>query len=175
MACVRFSIEGAPIVKTDYEIPATGKRCSISGRELAVGEKFYAVLTDDAGKIVRTDYSASAWQGPPPGAFAHWTARVPASETTKKPTFNEDVLYDCFRQMSNAEGNERINFRYVLALFLLRRKWLKFEDARRFDNGQHSMILRDARNGDRYEVADPQLSEADITAAQDDVFRMLGW
>lgn len=160
---------------TDFEISGPTRRCAVSGRELHAGEKFYGALVDADGKFVRTDYAADAWAGPPAGAIAFWAGRIPASDRPRKPTFNDDLLADCFAHLAGSADPARVNFRYVVALLLMRRKRLKFEDARRAADGTHVLVVRDAKSGGRYEVPDPRLSEAEITAVQDEVFRVLGW
>jgi hypothetical protein len=68
-----------------------------------------------------------------------------------------------------------VNFRYVVALLLMRRRRLKFEDQRRLPDGGELMVLKDARTGDRVEVADPRLAEDQIEKVQTEVFQLLGW
>ena len=160
---------------TEFDIQGPTRVCAATGRALAPGERFYAALTDEAGKFVRRDFAADAWAGPPAGAVAHWAGRVPASDRPRKPTFNDGLLMDCFHHLEAATEPDRVNFRYVVALLLMRRRRLKFEDVRRAADRSHVLVVRDARTGARHEVADPRLAEAEIAAVQDEVFRVLGW
>lgn len=160
---------------TDFDIQTpTVRLCAVTGRELQPGERVYGVLTDEGGRLVRRDYAAEVWSGPPAGAVAYWTGRVPASDTPRKAVFNDGLLFDCFDHLANATESEKQNFRYVVALLLMRRKRLKFEDTRRTAEGD-VLILRDARSGKRVEVTDPRLGDQQIAATQDEVFRVLGW
>jgi|SRR5579883_1097550 len=158
----------------DYEIAAPTRRCAATGRELNPGDKFYGVLTDDAGKFVRRDFAADAWRGPPAGTIAFWAGRIPPSDRPRRPTFNDEHLAGLFAQLAGTTDPTRVNLRYAVALLLMRRKRLKFEDLRRSAGGD-VLVLRDARSGARHEVADPRLTEAEIAAVQDEVFRQLGW
>ena len=160
---------------TDFEIQGPTRRCAATGRELNPGDRFYGALVDADGKFVRTDFAADAWQGPPPGAIAFWAGRIPASDRPRKPIFNDELLVDCFSHLAGSPNPTRVNFRYVVALLLMRRKRLKFEDARRNPDGSQVLIVRDAKTGARHEVPDPRLNEAEITAVQDEVFQVLGW
>ena len=160
---------------TDFEIQGPARICTATGRELNPGDRFYGVLSDEDGKFVRKDYAADAWQGPPPGSVAFWVGRIPATDKPRKSTFNEALLVDCFDHLAASTDPNRQNFRYVVALLLMRKKRLKFEDARRSADGSHVLVVRDARTGARLEVADPRLSEAEIEAVQTEVFRVLGW
>jgi hypothetical protein len=159
---------------TPYAIQGPARQCTASGRALQPGEQFYSALLDEDGRFVRKDYAADAWPGPPPGAIAHWAGRIPASGPAKRPTFNDELLADCFEHLAGAAEPAQRNFRYVLALWLMRRKRFKFEDVRR-DGEQDLLCVRDARSGARHEVPDPRLSEAEMQAVQDEVFRVLGW
>ncbi len=149
--------------------------CAATGRSLAAGERVYSALTDEAGRFVRRDYAADAWAGPPDGAVAHWAGRVPATAGPKKPTFNEELLLDCFHHLGGRAEPDRAAFRYVVALLLMRRKRLKFEDVRAVPGGASVLVLRDAKGGGRHEVPDPKLSDAQAEAVQGEVFRLLGW
>ena len=55
---------------TDYQIQPNTRRCAVTGRELRPGERYYTALLETAGHFVRQDFSADAWQGPPPNAFS---------------------------------------------------------------------------------------------------------
>ncbi len=157
------------------EIPTLTRVCAVTGRELKPGERIYGALFDEAGKFVRKDFSEGAWRGPVPGAIAHWAGRIPSARSPRKPTFNDTLLHDCFDHLAGATEPNRLQFRYVVALLLMRRRKLKFEDAQRKPDGSDALILRDGRTGARLEVIDPKLTDEQIAAVQDEVFQVLGW
>lgn len=159
---------------TTFDIQGPTRVCSASGRELKPGDRYFAVLADEAGGFVRRDYAADAWPGPPEKAVAFWSGRIPTGDRPRKPVVNDALLLDCFDHLAGAAEPDRVNFRYVVALLLMRRKRLKFEDVVR-ENGAEVLLLRDARNGAVHRVADPRLAEAQTAAVQDEVFRVLGW
>ncbi|MGL6072991.1 MAG: hypothetical protein ACRC8S_02395 [Fimbriiglobus sp.] len=160
---------------TDFDIQAHTRCCAASGRGLSAGEKFYAALMEDEGKYVRKDFAADGWAGPPAGAIAFWSGRVPESHKPRKPTWNDELLADWFQHLAGRHEPDRVNFRYVVALLLMRRKRLKFEDVRRTEDGGSVLVVRDTRGGQKHEIPDPRLSEAEIEAVQAEVFRVLGW
>jgi hypothetical protein len=159
---------------TPYQIQGPARQCAGSGRELNAGERFYSVLFEEAGQLVRRDYASDAWPGPPVGAIAFWSGRIPASGQPRRPTINDESLVDCFAHLGEAREPAQKNFRYVIALLLMRRKRFKFDDVRKCD-GQEYLLLRDARSGARHEVLDPRLGEAEAASVQEEVFRVLGW
>jgi len=159
---------------TDYQIQGTTRRCAITGRELQAGEKFYSVLLDEAGQFVRQDFSAEAWQGPPPGTFSFWLGKVPAAEQARRARIDDEMLFECFQRLEAETEPARLNFRYVVALLLMRRKRLKFEEARE-ENGHEILRLRCVRTKVTYEVVNPRLTEDEMMAVQEEVFKVLGW
>jgi hypothetical protein len=158
---------------TEYQIQANTRRCAATGRELRPGEKVYTVLLDQGGQFVRQDFAGDAWTGPPPNAFSFWVGKVPAAED-RKPRIDDELLMDCFRRLDGQLEPDRVNFRYVVALLLMRRKRLKFEEAL-VEAGQEYLVLRCPRSKERHEVLHPKLSDAEMTAVQDEVFKVLGW
>jgi hypothetical protein len=159
---------------TNYQLHGPARVCAASGRELRPGERAYSVLTDEGGPFVRRDYAADAWPGPPDGAVAWWVGRVPDAGKAAKPVINDELLVDCFEHLTDTTDPARQNFRYVVALLLMRRKRFKFEDARKRGDAE-TLVVRDAKSGRKHEIADPQLSEAEMNAVRDEVFRVLGW
>jgi hypothetical protein len=159
---------------TEYHIQPPTRRCSATGRELRAGERFFTALVETGAHFERRDFAPEAWTGPPEGAFSHWFGKVPATHEHQKPRFDDELLEECFHRTSDAVEQSRINFRYVLALLLVRRKKLRFEDSRSED-GQEWMILTCPRTGDRYEVLNPRLDADEMKLAQDEVFQILGW
>jgi hypothetical protein len=165
---------------TDYDIQAPTRVCASSGRELKPGDRFVAVLTEDAGKMVRTDYAAEVWTGAPKNALAYWMGKVPsAGQKPRKPVVNDDLLLDCFTRLKDSTDADGLNFRYVAALLLMRRRRFKFEDAARergSDGREYDvLILKDSRGGAIHHVTDPRLTDDQIATVQAEVFRVLGW
>lgn len=159
---------------TPYAIQGPGRHCAATGRELQPGERIVSVLGDEAGRLVRKDFAADAWPGPLAGAVAWWAGRVPEAGQPRRPPVNDELLLDCFTHLAGATDPRQENFRYVLALLLMRRKRLKFEDVRK-DGGRELLCLRDARSGARHELPDPRLTDSEMAAVQLEVFRVLGW
>lgn len=159
---------------TDYQIQANSRRCMASGRELQPGEKCYSVLLDQDGQFIRHDFSAEAWTGPPAGTFSFWTSKVPTPDSARRPRIDDDLLADCFQRLEGAIEPDRINFRYVVALLLMRRKRLKFEEAC-VQNDVEILKLRCPRTKTLHEVVNPRLTEVEMNQVQEEVFRVLGW
>jgi hypothetical protein len=158
----------------DYQIQPHTRRCFLTGRELKPGEKYFSVLLDEAGQFVRHDYSAEVWQGPPDGAFSFWAGKVPAADGSKRPRIDDEMLLECFGRLEGQDDPSRVNFRYVVALLLMRRKRLKFSAALT-EQGREVLRLRDARTGAEHEVVNPGLTDEEMASVQEEVLKVLGW
>jgi hypothetical protein len=159
---------------TDYQIQAPAPRCAGSGRELKPGERIFSVLLLEGGRFVRQDYGKEAWGGPPSGFFSFWQSKVPTGTKPKKPPIDDEVLVECLGRLEDDPTPQKMSFRYVLALLLMRRKRLRLEETTK-ESGSEVLRLRCPKTGMMYAVLDPGLSDDELEAAQDDVFRVLGW
>lgn len=109
--------------------PAT-RRCIRSGKELKEGQEVYSVLFEDGDGFRREDYSPEAWTGPPEGAFCHFKTRVPLKEKRDRLLVDEDTLINFFVRLGDTEDEAKLRFRFVLALILMRKRLLRYEQTR---------------------------------------------
>ena len=107
-------------------------------------------------------------------AFSFWCGKVPAPADAKRLRIDDDLLVDCFTRLEGQAEASRLNFRYVVALLLMRRKRLKFEDART-EAGREVLRLRCVQTKAIHEVVNPALSDEQMQAVQEEVFKVLGW
>jgi hypothetical protein len=158
---------------TGYQIQNCTLRCSRTGRELQPGEKYFSVLYEKGGGLVREDFSKEAWQGPPEGAFSFWLGKVPPRDQSRKLHIDDEVLFDCFVRLAEDKEPQRVNFRFIVALLLMRRKRLKFEDTEKHQD-EEVLVLRDSRSKALHRVLNPRLSEQQLAEVQEEVQKVLG-
>jgi hypothetical protein len=159
---------------TDYQIQPNTRRCSATGRDLRPGERYYTALLEEGDHFVRKDFSREAWQGPPTAAFSFWSGKVPESQDDNKPRFDDDLLEECFHRLEGQTEPAKQNFRYVVALLLMRRKRLKFDQVVK-DGSDEKVCVTCTSNGERYQIVNPRLSDEEMVKVQEEVFRVLGW
>src|SRR5260370_28908359 len=152
---------------TEYQIQPNTRRCALTGRELQPGDKFYSVLLEEGGNFLRQDYSSEAWQGPPQGSFCFWAGRIPVGEENQRAPIDDELLLDCLQRLEGETEPARVNFRYVVALLLMRRKRLKFEEART-DGDQEILALRWGRTRKVSRVLNRRLTEEQMTDVQEE-------
>ena len=158
----------------DYQIQPSTRRCSITGRELKPGERYYSVLLEEGDKFVRKDYSMESWRGAPEGAFSFWMGRLAPPQSKRRQPIDDEMLFDCFGRLEGQLEPGRIRFRYVVALLLMRRRRLRFEQNQQ-DGPQEILHLRCTRSGARHLVVNPGLTDEELATVQEDVFQALGW
>lgn len=158
---------------TEYEIQPLSLHCAHTGRELKPGEAYFSVLTETPQGFARLDFAAEAWQGPPEGSIGFWRSKVPAETGGKRRQIVDDsVVMDFFERLDGAEDASKQNFRYILALLLLRKKLLKLAGVTR-DGDRETLVLRAAAGGAEHRVLNPGLTEQELEAVQAEVQKIL--
>jgi hypothetical protein len=158
---------------TEYQIQPPTLRCARTGRELKTGESYYSVLRETPQGFAREDYALEAWQGPPENAIGFWRATVAAAATAKgPPPIDNAVIAQFFEHLAGEEDATKQNFRFILALLLLRRKVLKLA-GQMSQAGRDILVLRATATGQEHRVVDPGLTEEQLARVQAEVSRIL--
>lgn len=134
----------------DFDVRRCTRRCHASDRELQPGEQFYSVLIPQGSDVVRHDYAASVWQGPPEKTIGWWKSQMPDEGARKLKMAPPDVLIDYFEQLD--QFAEKAEVRYVMALLLVRKRIARWEQTVTEENGQRYMLLDCPRTGQQYRV-----------------------
>jgi len=119
----------------DYEVRHRSRKCCRTDRELSEGETFYSVLVIEGAEVVRYDYAAEAWEGPPPEEIVGWwKSEIPTLEAKRQRMAPNEVLLDLFQELEGQPN--QADLRYVLALLLVRRRVFRLEETRAEDDGE---------------------------------------
>ena len=107
--------------------PKLSRVCAATGRPFEPGEKIYTFLFEENGEIQRRDLCAEAFAATPrpENALAWWSSRLPSGLEKKEKLAPNDALIDFFESL--ADRPDEAALRYVLALLLARRRFLRFE------------------------------------------------
>lgn len=122
-----------------YDIEKPSGVCAMTGRQMEPGETFTAALVEDESGFRRVDVSEEAWSANqrPDNMLAFWQTTVPEPNQKKKVFVDDEVLMNLLRRLEDAEQPQRIAFRFVLMLILMRKKLL------RYDKTEHRPIDRE--------------------------------
>ncbi len=113
-----------------YDVQKTTGRCAITGSVLQPEEEYIATLVEDDDDLLRrVDISTAAWEEGkrPENLFSYWKAVVPKPDEKKKLFVDDDVLMNLLRRLEDATQPQRIAFRFVLTLILMRKKLLRYD------------------------------------------------
>lgn len=149
-------------MKTQPKPIETAKgRCSVTGRELVEGEQFYSALFEEGDSFRRADFCLEAWTGPPDGCFCFFRTRVPIRQKKKRMFIDDEALMAFFTRLAGEDEAVRVQFRFVLALLLMRKRLLRYEGSTRGPAGDvWRMTL--VHDGSTHDVLDPRLTDAQI-------------
>ena len=147
--------------------------CAKTGRELTEGEELYAVLFEDGDSFRREDYSVEAWTGPPPDAYCHFKSKVPIREAKRKRVFVDDeMLVNFFVRLGDETDLLRLQFRFVLALILMRKRLLRYEETLH-DGQTESWQMRLVKEQTVHRVLNPRLTDEQIEGVSEQLGAIL--
>lgn len=110
----------------DLKLQRPAAACHETSEPFAPGDLMYSALVRDASGLVRYDWSAGAWSGPPSETLAWWRSVVPNRPENVVSLAPVDVLLDTLEAIGGQP--DELPFRYLLALQLVRRRILRFAD-----------------------------------------------
>src|SRR5687768_10277770 len=111
-----------------YDVPRPAGHCHVTGRKIEPGERFFAAIRETPEGIGRVDVAPEAWDGfDRAGVLAFWQTVMPAHEQKKKVFVDDEVLCTLFERLADATEPLKVNFRFVLGLILMRKRFIVFE------------------------------------------------
>lgn len=155
---------------SEYHISRPTGQCAATDQLLPPGAVCIATLCENPedDSLVRRDYSLEAWEDGvrPEGLFSYWKAIVPQPNDRRGGLVDDEVLRDLFERLANDERPQRISFRFVLALILMRKRYLKFvgRQAVEGDRAERWLMRHKGAEPDDppIEVINPHLSDDDV-------------
>ena len=145
----------------DWEIRKTLGQCSGTGQEFAVGQEYFAALVETEEGFERQDFSDQYWQENKPAVYCFWKTKMIDPAHKKKLFIDDEMLMSFFERLGEETDKEKVNFRFVLTLVLMRKRKLKYlSDAIR--DGNEIWHMRVAGQGREVTVVNPHLSDDQI-------------
>ena len=156
---------------SEFEFKRRSRICSVSERELLPGEKYFSVLIDQDGEILRKEIAATEWDGPPENCVSWWQAQLPELDPNKFFWAPDHVIIDYFERFQSIE--DKSVEQYVLALLLIQKRLFRLENSISDDSGVEWMSVSCAKRGSHYQVqvASPDVEE--IENIENDIVGLL--
>jgi len=181
-----------------YDIQRPTGECAITGRAIEPGQVYYATLvelTEEERQLLRqtdskassfgfkrVDISQQAWAEvhQPERMFCYWKTTVPEPSQKKKLFVDDSVLLNLLIRLADTDEPQRIAFRHVLGLILMRKKLVRYDGTHKRQAMIDGQIVEQAwwqftpkldlskgplgkwNEDERIEVLDPKLDEAQI-------------
>jgi len=181
---------------TSYDVARPTGQCAITGATLSPGETYIATLVEEGDALRRLDIGLEAWErgDRPQGLFSFWRTVAPEPQEKKKLFVDDAVLMNLLQRLADADQPQRLAFRFVLTLILMRKKLLRYDGTERRTvepetpgdqpDTQDWWLLTpklDLAKGplgkwndeERIEVLDPHLDEDGVRAVTDQLSQIL--
>ena len=160
---------------SNWEVDKPLGQCYGTGRKIEHGEEYFgALIVVDEG-LQRRDYCADYWDSEKPEVFCYWKSRLPRPDEKKQIFVDDNMLMAFFERLENETEQEKVNFRFVLALILMRKRRLKY-DATRYEDDKEIWRLRivgDKRVDNHVEVVNPHLDEEQVKQLSSQIGQIL--
>ncbi len=161
----------------EYNISKTSGQCFSCKSAMAPLQEFMAAVRETGEEFAREDYCLGCWQAHPvdgePGVVATWRAIVPKPEAKKKLLVDDELLINFFERLGGDADAAKINFRFVLALVLMRKKILVYERMKKDATGQETWIMRFKGGEALHEVVNPNLDETKISQVSEQLGQIM--
>jgi hypothetical protein len=156
----------------DWEIKRPLGECCGSGRKIENGQEYYGALVETEQGLERRDFSVEFWEQAKPSVFCFWKSKFTAGEQKKSLFVDDEMLMAFFERLATETDPDKVNFRFVLALVLMRKRRLKY-DATATEGDRETWRLRVAGDKEIVEVINPHLSEEQIEQLSTQVGQIL--
>ena len=148
-------------MSSEWNMPRRAEQCGRCGRTFESGEPFHAYLYKTDAGYARHDYCESCPPAAEPAALGSWRTRRPEPTVRKLQPFDREAIYGFFQRLEDAHEPGQVQFRFVLALLLWRKKVLKLEQTRDEPGGEVWEFTM-PRTGSVHRVERPDLDEAQL-------------
>lgn len=155
-----------------YNITRTAGLCTACRQELLPQQEFVATAReiageDDEAELVRQDYCLTCWEPvreqttADKSVFGIWRARVATPKEKKKTFVDDELLVSFFDRLQDAQEPAKVQFRFVLALILMRKRILAYDGTEPGD-GDQPWLMHFRGSGRKCTVVDPHMDEDKI-------------
>jgi len=156
----------------EWEINKPLGQCCGTGRKIDYGEEYFGALVETGEGLQRQDFCADYWEKEKPNVFCYWKTRLPHPNQKKQIFVDDEMLLAFFERLGKETEQEKVNFRFVLALILMRKRRLKY-DATRVEDGNEIWRLRIVSEKQIVEVINPHLDEEQIEQLSSQIGQIL--
>lgn len=156
----------------EWEIHKPLGTCSGTGKAIEPEEEYIATLVETPEGMQRKDYGIEFWNSNKPEVYCYWKSAMPKPDQKKKLFIDDNMLMAFFERLATETEQEKLNFRFVLALILMRKRLLKY-DSSKMDNGNEIWVLKVSGKEQIEQVINPHLTEDKIEQLSEQLGQIL--
>ena len=155
-----------------WEVSKPAGRCCGTDKKIEYGQEYFAALVETEQGLQRRDFCTDYWQSRQPDVFCYWKSRLPHPNQKKQIFVDESMLMAFFERLEHEKEQEKINFRFVLALVLMRKRRLKY-DSSGIEADRETWRLRIVGSKELVEVINPHLDQEQIEQLSSQIGQIL--
>lgn len=156
----------------EWEISKSLGHCFGTEKEIEPGQEYFAALVETEEGLQRRDYSSDCWQEQKPEVYCYWKTRLPLPDQKKQLFVDDEMLMTFFDRLAEETEEEKISFRFVLMLILMRKRRLKY-DSTKTEADKEIWSLKVTGDKRLVEVVNPHLDEEKIEQLSSQVGQIL--
>ncbi|MCE5341108.1 MAG: hypothetical protein LLF92_08280 [Planctomycetaceae bacterium] len=156
----------------DWEIHKPLGTCTGTGKVIEPDEEYIATLFETPEGMQRKDYCIEYWNANKPQVYCYWKSVMPKPDQKKKLFIDDNMLMAFFERMATETDIEKLNFRFVLTLILMRKRLLKY-DSTKNEDGKEIWFLKVTGKDQIEQVLNPQLAEDKIEQLSEQLGQIL--
>ena len=156
----------------EWEIDKPLGQCYGTNRTIEAGEEYVSTLIETEQGLERRDFCLDYWNSEKPEVFCYWKTKLPHPDQKKHVFVDDEMLMAFFERLEKETEQEKINFRFVLALILMRKRRLKY-DSSRTEDGKEIWQLRITGEKETVEVINPNLDDEQIEQLTSQIGKIL--
>ena len=158
---------------SDWEIARSAGECFATGKNIEYGHEYFAALVETEEGLQRRDFCAEYWESDKPEVYCYWKTRLPEPGKKKELFVDEEMLMTFFERLAEETEPEKVNFRFVLAMVLMRKRRLKYDSTKSDGDNEIWRLRVVGGGGDFVEVLNPRLDEDQIAQLSSQVGQIL--
>ena len=137
--------------------------CCACGKEFQPNQGLFSALREEGEEFLRHDFCPSCWPAQQEASFfCHWRTR--RAQPEQKQALDTGLMLEFFDRLEGADAANKKVFRFVVALYLMRRKELKLLGPERTDE-RELLVFERRSSGEKTRVENPNLGEEQLQEA----------
>ena len=115
---------------SEWEINKPLGQCHGTERTIESGEEYVGALVTTEEGLQRQDFCVDYWESKKPEVFCYWKTKLPEPGQKKQLFVDDQMLMSFFERLEKETEQGKIDFRFVLALILMRKRILKYDETK---------------------------------------------